>query len=233
MMRHARGFGLVEIMLALALGLVMSLALTQVFISAKSTYMSQVASANLQQDARFVLSKMIEELRRVGMSGCLANIRDASLGGQFSSAIKTPVQWDARQQSLSLISAVVGNGSAWHTWVIHTDCASSATAWSRGRAPRLAPGETALPIHQQVYRFNERRGELTLNGQPLLSNVRAFTVLFGVADRGNEPGIARYTAQPDTGMIRSVRLTLTLFDPDDRTQEQTFKVVAAIRNRLG
>ncbi len=228
-----RGFGLVEIMLALVLGLIMSLALMQIFISSKSTYMSQTSSASLQEDARFVLGKMIQEVRLVGMFGCLASVRDASVGGQFSAAVQAPVHWDAHQQSLTLITAGVELDTSWHTWAVHTDCSSSATAWTRGQAPRLKAGEMALPVHKQVYRFNPRRDELTLNGQPLVSNVRAFSVLFGIADAANEIGIARYSADPDPALIRSVRLTLTLFDPADRTQEQTFNVVAAIRNRLG
>ena len=230
---RAKGFGLIEIMLALLLGLLISLALTQVFITSKSTFLSQTSSASLQEDARFVLSKMIQEVRLAGAFGCLASIRDESLGGQFSAALRAPVQWQPQQGALTLMTAAVGEGSAWHNWEIHTDCASSVTAWSRGRAPRPAPNEYVLSIHQQVYRFNSRRGELSLDGQPLLSHVRDFSVLFGVASGPEVAGISRYTAQPVPALVRSVRLTLTLFDPADRTQEQTFSVVAAIRNRLG
>ena len=233
MRRQETGLGLVEIMLALALGLVMSHALMQIFISSKSTYLSQASSAGLQEDARFILSKVVQEIRLAGMFGCLATVRDASAGGEFSAAARAPVEWQAQQQSLTLVTAGVGQGGAWHNWEIHTDCQSSATAWTRNGAPSLAAGELMLPIHKQVYRFNPNRGELALNGQPLISNVRAFSVLFGVAPGIGKPGIARYTDQPDPALIRSVRLTLTLFDPADRTQEQTFNVVAAIRNRLG
>lgn len=233
MKRSMSGFGLVEVMLALLLGLVISLGLTQLFISSKSTYLSQVSSAALQEDARFVLAKMTQEVRLAGMSGCLENIRDESLGGRFSSARRQPVQWNAQQQSLTLISAAPDSNTAWHDWVVHTDCVSTSTAWSRGRAPALTPGEFALPVQQHVYRFNPRRGELTLDGQPLLSNVRAFSVLFGVASSARASGVARYTSQPDPALIRSLRFSLTLFDPADRTREQTFHVVAAIRNRQG
>jgi len=228
-----RGFGLVEIMLALVLGLVMSLALTQIFITSKSTWLSQTSSASLQEDARFVLAKMVQEIRLVGMFGCLGSVRDASLGGGFSSAFLAPVQWDSGLKSLTLVTAPIGTDRSWHDWVVHTDCASSATAWSRGRAPRLDAGEFALPVQRLVYRFNEQRGELTLDGQPLLSNVREFGVLFGVADSADASGVARYTARPEPKLIRSVRLTLTLFDPADRTQEQSFSVVATLRNRVG
>ncbi len=233
MILPAKGFGLVEIMLTLVIGLMMSLALTQIFISSKSTYLSQTSSASLQEDARFVLSKMIQETRLAGMFGCLASVRDASTDGKFSAAFHEPVQWEAQRHALTLITAAVETDPSWPDWVVHTDCVSSSSAWSRGHSPPLSVGEMALPVRKQIYRFNPRRSELALNGQPLVSNVGAFSVLFGVADTVNDSGIARYSADPDPALIRSVRLTLTLFDPADRTQEQTFNVVAAIRNRLG
>lgn len=228
-----KGFGLVEVMLALMLGLVMSLVLAQIFISSKSSYASQTSSASLQEDARFVLSKMVQEVRLVGMFGCLGKVDDASVGNGFSKAFEAPIHWDASSQTLSLATAGTGEGGGWSTWVIHTDCVSSATAYSNGRAPRLAGHETAMPIHKQVYRFNKARNELSLNGQPLVSNVRAFSVLFGVAGSIYDRSVARYAATAEPSLIRSVRLTLTLFDPADRAQEQTIDVVAALRNRLG
>lgn len=233
MIARMKGFGLIEIMLALVIGLVMSLALAQIFTTAKSTYLSQNASASVQEDARFVLAKMAQEIRLTGMFGCLGTVQDSSAGSRFSDAFNAPVQWDSRQKSLTLMTAAVGADNPWHEWVVHTDCLTTATAWSRGRAPSLAAGEIALPIQRHAYRLNEQRNELTLDGQPLLSNVRAFSLMFGVADAADEPGIARYTSQPEHTRIRSVRLTLTLFDPAERTREHTFSVVAAIRNRLG
>lgn len=226
------GFGLVEVMLALVLGLVMSLALAQIFISSKSSYASQTSSASLQEDARFVLSKMVQEVQLVGMFGCLGKVEDASAGKGFSKAFQDPITWDANSKTLTLATAGTGEGGGWSTWVIHTDCVSSATSYTNGRAPRLSADETAMPIHRQVYRFNKARNELSLNGQPLVSNVGAFDVLFGVAGSLNDRSIARYAATAEPSLIRSVRLTLTLFDPADRAQEQTIDVVAAIRNRL-
>lgn len=232
MMRRMVGFGLIEALLALVLGLVITLALTQLFIGSKRTYLSQAASAALQEDARFVLSKMAQDIRLVGMFGCLGSIRDESQAGRFSTAFNTPLKWDAAQRSLTLITASVDPARTWHDWVIHTDCTSSAVAWSRGHAPSLLPGQIAMPIQQHVYRFNAQRNELTLDGQPLLSHVRNFTVLFGEAVGPDVPRVARYTSQPDPARVRSVRMSLVLFDPMDHAREQTFHAVAAIRNRL-
>lgn len=232
MKSRMRGFGLIEILVALVLGLVISLALTQLFISSKSTYLSQAASAALQEDARFALARMTQELRLAGMFGCLGAIRDET-GGRFTSALNTPVRWDSGQRALTLISAAAGTNTTWHDWIIHTDCTSSAVAWTRGRAPPLTAGAFALPIQRHVYRFNAQRNELTLDGQPLVSHVRDFSVVFGVASSPNSLGVARYASQPDPALIRSVRLTLVLFDPAGRTRDHTFHVVAAVRNRIG
>lgn len=228
-----RGFGLVEIMLSLVLGLMLSLALTHIFISSKNTWLSQTSSASLQEDARFVLGKMLQEVRLAGAFGCLASIQDESQGGRFTHAIKSPVHWAPDQQSLTLISAAVGANQSWYEWVVHTDCVSSSTVWSRGKAPQPDVSEFAVPIQRHVYRFNPQRNELTLDGQPLISHVQAFRILFGVAATKRDAGVMRYVAQADPALIRSVRMTLTLFDPDDRTQEQTFSVVAAVRSRTG
>lgn len=65
-MRHKnQGFSLIELMLALAITLLLVLGVGQVFIAAKNTHLSQRAAAGMQEDARFVLSKMIQDIRMV------------------------------------------------------------------------------------------------------------------------------------------------------------------------
>ncbi len=63
------GFGLVEVMVAMVLGLLVVLGITQIFVSSKQTYETQDASARLQEDARYVLSRITQELRMAGMFG--------------------------------------------------------------------------------------------------------------------------------------------------------------------
>jgi type IV pilus assembly protein PilW len=46
--------------------------------------------------------------------------------------------------------------------------------------------------------------------------------------------VVRYDARPsDESLIRSVRILMTLQDPTGRVKDQTYSVVAALRNRLG
>jgi type IV pilus assembly protein PilW len=236
MSRFSRGFGLVELLIALALSLVVVLGVVQVFIAAKNTYISQNAAAAMQEDARFVLSKMIQEIRMVGMFGCLGTITDASKAGDFNASQLTPIRWDNAGRKLTLVTSDVGNNGGTPAWTVVSDCRSSATAYSDWRAP--ASGQMAFPIRRLIYSL--KNGELTMGvgrdkplQQVLVDNVSAFDVSFGLASSATDSAVSSYSSNPsDPARIRSVRLSLTLTDPNNRVSDQTFSVVAALRNRL-
>ena len=238
MSRHCRGFGLIELMIALVLSLIVVLGVVQIFIAAKNTYISQGAAAVIQEDARFALSKMVQELRMVGMFGCLDpdEILDASSAGDFNASKSDPIRWDNANLKLTLVAADVGNSGGVPTWTVVSDCRTSATAYTGVRAP--ASGQLAFPIRRLVYSFSNNQLLMgTGAGNPtqavLVDNVRTFNVTFGVAASASDTAASSYSSNPtDPALIRSVRLTLTLFDPKNAVREQTFNVVAALRNRL-
>jgi type IV pilus assembly protein PilW len=67
----------------------------------------------------------------------------------------------------------------------------------------------------------------------LTDNVSALKISFGVANQAADTVVARYSDAPgDPATIRSVRLSLTLKDPDGRVRDQTWNAVASLRNRL-
>ncbi|MDR9753094.1 prepilin-type N-terminal cleavage/methylation domain-containing protein [Pseudomonas sp. SZMC_28357] len=232
----SRGFGLIELMIALALSLIVVLGVAQVFIAAKNTLVSQNAAAGMQEDARFVLSKMIQEIRMVGMFGCLGTITDASSAGDFNASQITPVRWDNASLKLTLVTADIGSNGGTPTWTVLSDCRNNATAYTGLRAP--VAGQLAFPIRRLVYSF--ANGQLLMgtgSGNPaqavLVNNVSAFNVTFGVAASASDTAASGYSSNPpDPALIRSVRLSLTLTDPNNRVRNQTFNVVAALRNRL-
>ena len=234
MSSRLRGFSLVELLLALAIGLVLVAGGSQVVISSRATQASQQAAMWLQDDARFVLGKMIQEIRQAGMFGCLgtAFIENAP------AAFDQPVRWSAGNgsASLTLVTADVGSNGGTPTWTVVSDCRTGATAYSESRTP--GPGQLAFPIRRIAYGL--RKDQLTIavgNGaplrQPLVDNVKAFNVSFGIASSATDIAASSYSSNPsDPARIRSVRLSLTLFDPHHRVSDQTFNVVAALRNRL-
>ncbi|WP_448725275.1 PilW family protein [Pseudomonas farris] len=236
MIKANRGFGLIELLIALALSLVVVLGVAQIFIAAKNTYVSQNTAAGMQEDARFVLSKMIQEIRMVGMFGCLGTIIDGSSAGNFNASQITPISWDNANLKLTLVTADVGGSGGVPTWTVISDCRNIATAYTGARFP--ASGQLAFPIRRLVYSFSNNQllmgsGAGTPTQQVLVNNVSAFNVSFGLASSATDTAASTYSSNPsDPARIRSVRLTLTLTDPNDRVHEQTFNVVAALRNRL-
>lgn len=242
MNRHIQyGLTLIELMVALVLGLVIVLGVTQTFISAKNTYLTQNASAAMQEDARYLLTRMSQELRMTAMFGCLSTDSITLPGTSpalFTAALATPISWTVdgtNGNRLAMVTADVGSTGTTPTWTILTDCLTTATAYNG--AAVAASGQIAFPLRQVFYSF---RNNQILTGavgaqQPLISNVSDFQVRFGLANSAAETTVSSYVttltaAQMDR--IRTVRLTLVLMDPNNRTRNQTYSVVAALRNRL-
>ncbi|QLG95336.1 prepilin-type N-terminal cleavage/methylation domain-containing protein [Pseudomonas yamanorum] len=234
MTRRDRGFGMVEMLLALTLGLVLVIGLVQISISARSTYASQNASALLQDDARFILGKMIQEIRLAGMFGCLSVESIVNAPTDFA----RPVGWSASGSSktLTLVTADTGNSGSKADWTVLSDCISVAQAYA-GTAPEPAQGHTRFPVRKLTYTFEGGQLRLSTPAAPakavLVDNVREFDLSFGVAGKAESSVVTRYDASPaDEALIRSVRILLTLQDPGGRVRDQTYSVVAALRNRL-
>jgi type IV pilus assembly protein PilW len=232
---RARGFGLIEIMVAMVIGLIVSLGIVQVFIASKGTYQTQNASARMQEDARFILSKLIQEIRMTGMYGCLKfdepNVAPAI---RQPDAFSNPILWDNAAKTLTLVTADVGNAGTAPTWTVITDCKSTSRLFIGSRAP--GTGQTALPLRSIVYTLvgsdlRMKVGNGNDDPQTILSNVVRLVVSFGIT--GNPMSyvstLATNSAADD---IRSVRLTLELSDPTGRVRRQTYNAVAAIRNRF-
>lgn len=235
MRRRVRGFSLVELLLALAMGLVLVLGASQVVISTNATHASQQAAMLLQDDARFVLGKITQDIRQAGMFGCLAT-------GFIDNAppiFDQPVSWaaGAGAKSLTLVTAGVGSESGKPDWTVLSDCTGSAQAYAAS-APAPAPGQIRFALRQLTYTFEAGQLKVSTPAAPakavLVDNVQAFDISFGVSAKPSSVEVVRYDASPaDLSLVRSVRIRMTLKDPTGRVKGQTYSVVAALRNRLG
>ncbi|AHF69521.1 MULTISPECIES: prepilin-type N-terminal cleavage/methylation domain-containing protein [Pseudomonas] len=234
MKKSSRGFGLIEIMVALVLGLVVSMGIIQIFSASRGTFLTQNASARMQEDARFVLSKLMQEIRMTGMYGCLgfSNYVPTAPAIAWPAALDNPILWDNANKTLTLVTSDIGTTGSSPTWTIVSDCQTSTQLYAGARAP--AAGQTAFPMRQLVYTLTGQN--LTIKygtggtAQPLLQNVSAFDVSFGIA--GNPMTYTSTISAANAPDIRSVRISLTLQDPDGRVRNQQYNVVAYLRNRF-
>ncbi|WP_348748660.1 prepilin-type N-terminal cleavage/methylation domain-containing protein [Pseudomonas rhodesiae] len=234
MSRAVRGFTLVELLLALALGLMLVLGISQVAISSRATHASLQAAMLLQDDARFALGKMIQDIRQAGMFGCLATAHIE----QAPPAFERPIDWSAGtdSKSLTLVTTSTGEVSGRPDWTVLSDCTGTAQAYA-GFSPAPEPGQIRFAIRQITYTFEAGQLKVSTLAAPakavLVDHVQAFDISFGVAANAASAQVVHYDASPaDASLIRSVRILMTLQDPTGRVKAQTYSVVAALRNRL-
>ena len=90
--RHARGFSLVELMVALALGLLLTIAMVTVYITSKSSFTRQQQLSTVQQSVRIAFEYLAGDARMVGHLGCFTgkptNVCDGNVGS-FCNTIST------------------------------------------------------------------------------------------------------------------------------------------------
>ena len=72
--RHNTGFGLVEMMVALVISLILLAGVGQIFLSSKKSYQIQTSMARQQENGRFVIESINQDLRRAGYWGGNADI---------------------------------------------------------------------------------------------------------------------------------------------------------------
>jgi type IV pilus assembly protein PilW len=70
--RLQSGFSLVEILIALTLGLVLIGGLLQIFLNSKQTYRINDELSRLQENARFAIDLLTRDIREAGYLGCLS-----------------------------------------------------------------------------------------------------------------------------------------------------------------
>lgn len=251
----AAGFGLVELMIAMTLGLILVLGVSQIFIASKQGFVVQQHTAALQENARFVLSRISRDLRQAGMFGCLDLFRlPAATRNQLPAEFATPISY--ANDILKVISAVsvhdrvTAAGTRHATdygaqWLLATNCLDELRVAAGSNSLPVEPGDLLIPIRQIEYRLDQHRVQTRINGtgnfEVLIDSVAAFDLQFGLAatpaDRGVTGNYVNAVAPADSERIRSVRVALSLSDNpanthDGQVRVQQYTLVTALRNRL-
>jgi type IV pilus assembly protein PilW len=68
--RHATGFTLVELMVALALGMLLAVAMTYVYLNSRTAFSRQQQLSSIQQNVRIAFDYLSSDARMVGHMGC-------------------------------------------------------------------------------------------------------------------------------------------------------------------
>lgn len=69
-LKRQNGFNLVELMIALALGLIVVLGASNVFLSSKESYRTNAALSDIQENSRIAFEMLARDLRQARLTGC-------------------------------------------------------------------------------------------------------------------------------------------------------------------
>ena len=83
--RKSSGFSLVELMVALALGLLLTVAMATVYLSSKTAFSRQQQLSSLQQSVRIAFEYLSSDARMVGHMGCYTGL--PTVAPEFNSAL--------------------------------------------------------------------------------------------------------------------------------------------------
>lgn len=114
-----RGVSLVELMVAMTIGLVILASVSAVFVNSKSNYVSQESASRLQETARFATYFLMKDLRLAGYYGCHDDI--TSVNNRLAGA---PVRFNPA-------NPIEGNRAGTTNWFpsnVATDFTTSGTA---------------------------------------------------------------------------------------------------------
>ncbi|MEN5142062.1 PilW family protein [Pseudomonas juntendi] len=207
MRRCQAGFGLLEMVLALAIGLVLLAAASQLFVSAHQTWRLQSTAVRMQDDARLALLRMAQDIRMAGMFGCLRLGPDDFLVPGAEQAFARPLA--SGPSSLSLVVAELPGYAGDPDWTLLTNCINKVEV-HQARA-QGSDKLMAVPVSRHRYvqvgstLYFARRGR----NQPLVDHVRELRVVQVAGER--------------------IDLQLTLYEPTLQL-EQHHALSVALRN---
>ena len=89
------GFSVVEIMLALALGLLLLASISKIYLSIKKSYQVQINTARVQENGRLATHILTNNIQMAGYGGCKADNIIAAVHGYTSTNVPEYLQGKA------------------------------------------------------------------------------------------------------------------------------------------
>lgn len=90
MIRHCAGLSLVELLIAMVLGLTLAAGVAQVYVGNNQTQRDQEAHMRMQENGRFAIHFLSQEIRMAGYLGCLSEIVPEDINDTLNQADKPP-----------------------------------------------------------------------------------------------------------------------------------------------
>lgn len=186
------GLSLVELMIALALGLVLTLGVTQVFLGSNKTYRTSDAIGFLQENLRFSMSRISRDARMAGNQGCLVgqptdhlDTTDTAYDSLLWAPGQAVIGWEAPNTGLGKKLTLSGFTAGGGNWTTGSADAAPATIVSN-----------ALRGTDFIVLTGSERADVVLQGNPsatvgtistqAATGINAETIILAVVDECND-----------------------------------------------
>jgi len=210
--RRQDGFGLLEVTLALALGLMLMAAVGQLFVSAHQNWRLQSTAVRMHSEARLALLRMAQDIRMAGMFGCLrlqpGDIRSLSARQAFARPL------EIEGATLRLVVAELPGHPGAPEWFVQTDCVEEVIVEKERSEGKFYP--LAYPISTYVYqlqgntlKFKRAAGRL----QPLVEHVQDMRIERVQTPGGERVDIALTLHEPSLGIRQQHALSVAIRNP--------------------
>lgn len=180
------GMSLMELLVAMALGLLLVVGIGSVYLGSQQTYRMQEANARLQENGRFALEVIGRSLRQ---AGALGDISAATMAMPLPST--TPITGTANSLTVEFNAAMAeNNGGTWG----ERDCTGQ---FANANANELIRNEFSLTASDDL----QCRGSVVTPAvsssqtEPLISGVQELQFIYGVDNDGDQSANF-YTATP-------------------------------------
>ena len=154
-----RGFSLVELMIALALGLVLIAGVWQVFTSSTQAYRLTDSLSQVQENVRFAMGRLQYEGRMAGYQGCL-------IGEPFNNLNSGSAGWVGFVYNNQPVIGWEADGTTIGDAYTNTDFDNSNTSLSNATDALHPDLDSVLPGSDVVVINNARPANVTLNNNP-------------------------------------------------------------------
>ena len=164
-MRHRKGFSLVELMVAIAIGLVVLAGIVTVFVAQRQVYGTATAQASIQNAENAIAAMVAPAVRGAGFAGCGAFSTTGSIinSGSLAYNFSAPMfGYDASTPMAGLNAANGGNAGDW-TPALDSTLAGLPEA---GSDVLVVGGELPGTIPVPVTNIVGNSGQLSIQSQP-------------------------------------------------------------------
>jgi type IV pilus assembly protein PilW len=158
------GLTLVELMVAITIGLIILAAVARLFVSSRSTYNLEESLARVQESGRFAMEFLAQDIRMAGYAGCSANLSGTAVGN----LVDPPAD----------VSTFNPDGIAGYKHVCSSSCSGALTEWAPNLSSAYFPSGSGhiQPIAGSdvviIQRADTLSTHLTGNSDPSNANIQ-------------------------------------------------------------